>query len=497
MNSLTDLFFSRPDSSGHKAARTYALIAAMFLAGGVHWILFFDYGRIPFEGGDWPKEHLYYQVLQEAVQTGTVPYHVDQQIQTTHRFLALPEKVLSPQILLLRFLDVGQFVMANTLVMYAVGFWGCLVIRRRYGLSLVSFALLYVLFLFNGHITAHIAAGHSMWNGYFLMPFYCYFVLRLCETTAGSGEAGRRIPLLLALVLFVMNLQGSFHMYVWCVLFLALLAVFNREYVRPVATVVVFSVLLSLVRLLPAAITFWNSDRMFLTGYPTIGVLLAAFVSIQRVDADVAPALVGEVGWWEYDLFIGAIGLAAVLYLGIWLRWRAPEACRPSLEGTRYRQLDWPMAVMSVLSLGAVYGAIAILPLPLVNSEANPSRFLIVPFLLLLTISCIRLDRVLTVRGALPAKTRSAFEWLILAGLIQTAFELATHSKTWAARNWARVHSGVELEPEIGILSVTDRFYEWSLYASLAVSSLTLMIWMYRFFAASVASDPVSRMQQT
>jgi hypothetical protein len=124
MSSLTDLFFSRPDSSGHKAARTYALIAAMFLAGGVHWILFFDYGRIPFEGGDWPKEHLYYQVLQEAVQTGTVPYHVDQQIQTTHRFLALPEKVLSPQILLLRFLDVGQFVMANTLVMYAVGFWG-------------------------------------------------------------------------------------------------------------------------------------------------------------------------------------------------------------------------------------------------------------------------------------------------------------------------------------------------------------------------------------
>jgi hypothetical protein len=478
MTALRDLIFGGADSTPRRAA-TFAVLAGMFAAGVIHWVVFFDFGRIAFTGGDWPKEYLYYSVLQKAVQTATIPFHVDQPVQETNRFLAIPEKVSSPQLVLLRFVQIGPFVTLNVIVMYAVGFWGCLLIRRRYALSLASFALLFLLFHFNGHLTAHLAAGHSMWNGYFLLPFFCYHVLALCDTPAPNEAAGRRRWLMLAMTLFAMNLQGSFHMYVWNVLFLGLVGAFNRTYLRPLALAVTFSGLLSAVLLFPAAITFWNAERMFLTGYPTLGVLLEALVSIKAVDAAFAPALIGEVGWWEYDLFIGTAGLAAMLYLGVWLRWRVPAALRSALDGTNYRQLDWPMGVMVVLSLGALYGAIAMLPIPFLNVEANPSRFLITPFLFLLIISCLRLDRLLSVRGQLLGSGRVALEVLVLVGLVQTAFELATHSKAWAAPNWPRLHSGVNVTSEIGIVQQVDPWYEWIVYASFAISVLSLLVWAY------------------
>lgn len=488
MNFLSDLLFSQPDSPLRRAL-TYGVIAALFGAGLVHWVLFFDKGDMTFQRGDWPKEYVYYSVLQQAVQSGSIPYHVDPPLQKTQRFLAIPEKVLSPQILLLGFMSIGRFVMVNTLVMYAVGFWGCLIIRRRYALSLVSFAMLYLLFHFNGHITAHIAAGHSMWNGYFLMPFYCYCILRLCDTTGHRAGVDRRIPLILALTLFAMNLQGSFHLYLWNVLFIGLVAAFNTSHVRAMVTAVVFSGFLSCLVLLPAAITYWNTERMFLTGYPTVSVLLEAFVSIKRSDVPFPPALVGEVAWWEYDLFIGAVAFVALLYLGIWLRWRPTDSLRPTLEGTEYRELDWPMGLMVVLSMGALYGVIATLPLPLMNTLANPSRFLITPVLLLLVISCIRLERLLSVRGRLRAPAQSAVDWLLVAGLIQTGFELATHSKVWAARNWGRLPSGIEVGQQVSIVNQVDPVYEWTVHTSLAVSVLTLIVWTYCYLARSVTSS--------
>ena len=481
---LEDLLFARPDRPVARIATSVAL-TLLFCLGIVHWIVFFNFGEMSFQYADWPKEYLYYSVLQQALNTGTIPYHVDQAIQNTHRFLALPEIVRSPQILLLRVMTVSDFVVANTLVVYAAGFWGCLMIRRRYALSLMSFSLLYLVFQFNGYITSHLATGHSMWNGYFLMPFYCYYVLRLCEPASPESADDRRLPLMLALTLFAMNLQGAFHMYVWNVLFLGFVAVFNTSAVRPLATAGVFSALLSSFIFLPAGITFWNADHLFLTGYPTVGVLIEAFVYVRKFDLEVSPAtaLIGDVGWWEYDMFIGLIAFAAVIYLGVWLRVRMPATLTGALEGTEYRQLDWPMAVLAILSMGAFYAAIAFLPLPLLNSERVPSRFIVTPFLFLLIISCIRLDRVLAAWGYARARL-SPVKWLITAALIQTGFELASHSKTWSVDKWPAGDGEVDLD--IGIVQQADPIYEWILQGSVIMTLLTLAVWIYCYVRPNV-----------
>lgn len=477
MKFLHDLLFSHPKSP-LASATTMAVLTVLFAAGVLHWAAFFDYGAMSFRGGSWPTEHAYYSVIQEAVRTWTVPYHIEPPMRQTPRFLAAHETVASPQLLLLRYMSIGNFIVVNTLLMYTVGFLGCLVIRRRYALSLFSFTLLYLLFHFNGYITAHLAAGHSMWNGYFLMPLYVYYVLGLCDLDERGPRIDDRIPLELALVLFVMNLQGSFRMYVWSVLFLVLVAAFNRKSRRPLAVAVAFSVLLSCFLVVANVMSYLNGRHEFLTGYPTVGVLVSAFVNIRPFHDAFPPALFFEVGWWEYDMFTGTIGLLAVVYLGVALRWKPREG----LEGTEYRELDWPLALMAILSMGAFYAPLASLTLPFLNSEGTPSRFLITPFLFLLIISCVRLDRLLG-RGRPNLLAWPASRWLLLTGLIQTGFELAAHSKAWAARMWDEYAPPFEAAA-VSIVDRIDPVYEGTVEASIAVSALTLAVWTGRYAAS-------------
>ena len=80
---------------------------------------------------------------------------------------------ISPQVLLLRFLDPATYVLVNIWIFYAIGFLALLLLRRRYHLSLAAFLPMYLLFSFNGHITAHLVVGHLEWVGYFLLPLFC------------------------------------------------------------------------------------------------------------------------------------------------------------------------------------------------------------------------------------------------------------------------------------------------------------------------------------
>src|SRR6185503_10995731 len=135
-------------------------------------------------------------------------------IHETRKLLALPELNWSPQVALLPALDVPLFLALNTALLYAAGLAGCVVLARRYRLSAGPFLLLVLVALFNGHVTAHLGVGHSMWAGALLLPFFAVAVLSLLE-----DPAARATPVWTGLLLFAVLLQGSFHVFVWCVLF--------------------------------------------------------------------------------------------------------------------------------------------------------------------------------------------------------------------------------------------------------------------------------------
>jgi hypothetical protein len=465
---------SAPARPGSRRAVTVLALLALYALGIVHWGLFFHWGRMSFREEDWPKEHDYYTLLRDALVTRQVPYHTSALYQNTDRFLGLPETNLSPQVLLLPFLDTGRFLLVHTLLLFSLGYLGCLLLKRRYGLGLLPFTLLYLLFSFNGFITAHLYAGHSMWDGYFLLSFAALFTL---EMTAGAESDPPALKL--ALVLFAMMLQGAFHLVIWWWMLLFLLALFNRPLLKPVLVAYLFSGWLSFFRLLPAAVTFWGArDRGFWSGYPTVTDVLDGLIRLRDANYPAMGSYVGRLRWWEYDMYVGLLGFALVAYFGVYCRRRDD----PGLAPYRYQALDAPLLVLFFLSLNYFYWFVANLPVPLLNAEGVTSRFLIVPLVMLTVIASIRMQRVL------ETGRKSLLVYLFLIGaLLQTFFALMEHSYVWRVSPWQG-----DVPEDIQAVDRPDAMYTVSIVCSALVSLAAVPVWAYTYWR-SRRSPPADR----
>ncbi|MFZ1947685.1 MAG: hypothetical protein WAW06_09065 [bacterium] len=453
-----------PESRGRTA--TIVILAVLFAAGAFHWIWFLNYGRMDFKPYDWGKEFIYYSVLRQAVSSGTMPYHISLAFHGSNRFLALPEVNLSPQIFLLPAMSVGTFVVFNTLILYSAGFVGSLLLRRRYRLSLAAFAMFFLLFNFNGHVTAHMGVGHSMWAGYFLLPFLMLFLLELLD-----GEPWRSTSVKLALALFFILLQGSFHLFVWCLLFLALMLAFNwRRYYKPLVTTVALSAVFSAHRLLPALFALWGKKEKFIWSYPTPLELLDALTSIREHTPDRLRPW-GTAGWWEYDAYIGLVGLAVLVGFGVWLRWSR----NPDLDRYKYPPLDLPLAAMTLLSMSYFHAFITRIPIPLLKSERVAMRFIVVPLVVLTVLSAIRMGPTLARIGR-----GFKFRFVAVGALVLTALSFLDHSYLWSVGRLGRQFASKDVDLTIPpIQSQADGFYKTMVVASIAVSAAAVVAAIY------------------
>lgn len=446
-------------------------LAGLFLAGVLHWMLFLgtpgELLRGPtFTHEDWPKELHYLEVLQQAVREGRVPFYISRPIHT-RKFLALPEASWSPQALFLRWIEPGPFVLLNTLILFSLGFAGCLLLKRRLGLSFPSFAFFFLLFAFNGHITAHLAVGHSMWSGYFLLPFFFLFALDLVEARS------RRAPLLLAVVLFGLSLQGALHIFTWCVLLLLLLAAFDRARAGAVFEALLWAFALSACRLVPAYFLMNRKEQTFISGIPSLPDLWHALLSLRGFAEPRRGGFFGDLNWWELDTYLGPVGVGLLLVFAL-RRWRAGPS-RPCFG------LGGPLAVLAVLSLGDLYAVINVLPLPLLNAERVSSRFLVVPVLGLALVAAVEMDR------WWQQPRRSLAKAGLGLALVALAASLAVHSARWRIERLRTELSPRPPSPPISIVAqpkalhgTREIAYELSVGASAAVSALALLAWGIR-----------------
>jgi hypothetical protein len=468
-------------------------IAALWAAGVVHWAFFFGLGRGPaaFSVADWPKEYRYYSALREAIRDGRVPYYVTRPIHETRKLLALPELTWSPQVLLLRVLDVPAFVTVNTVLLYTAGFAGCLLLRRRYDLSALPFALLVMLSSFNGHLVAHLAVGHSMWAGTLLLPLFAYAALELVDDPARA-----RTPLLIALVLFALSMQGAFHALVWCVLFLLLVAAWHAKRRGAVLRALAWTLALCACRLVPPAVVLLGRRQQpFLSGYQAPTDLIEALARLRTVTEPLRGGRFGALGWWEYDAYVGVAGLVWLVWFGIVRRVqearRAPtasDAASPAASafGAAARArwaLDGPITVMVLLSLDDLYYPINAAGLPLFSSQRVSSRLLLVPLILLTVVAAARTQADLQVR-------RRGLRLALGVAALLTVASLAAHSWTWRV---AAVEAAWPPAPHPRDLSIDvreereeqtarDRAYVAAVRLSAAVSagSLAAVAWRLR-----------------
>lgn len=393
-------------------------LGVLFLVGALHWMLFLHAPGTFYTFLDWPNVYVASSILRDALASGQLPFHVTPYEWSvgSDRFLALPFNLspFAPQAPLLLVLRPKHFIVANTLLLYAVGFAGCLAIRRRYDLSLVPFFVLWALFNFNGYLTSHVAAGHYEWVGYFWLPIYAVLVLELVE-----GPATYRASIGIALALLMMALQGAMHMFVWCLLFLGLVLLFSRRNRSLILLALALSILLGAFRILPTLLQF--GEREFIGGYPDPGVLLSALIRLPSWHV----VSVDGLNWWEYDLYVGVVGVAFLLYFGLYRHVRPLPREPESIA--RLRVLALPMVVMVVLALGNTYHLLVRgLPVPGLDLERVTSRFIVVPFVFLLVIAVVRAQAELSA-------LRSRTEYRILAPLACLGLlgPLLWHSALW------------------------------------------------------------------
>lgn len=447
---------------------TIVVLVVLFAAGLIHWFLFFDGGDLSFNAHDWQKEYRYYSILKEAIGSGLMPYHVSIAFHGTNRFLALPETNLSPQIFLLSFMDVGRFVIANMLILYSAGFLGCLLIMRRFSVSIFPFILLFMLFNFNGHVTSHLGVGHSMWGAYFLLPFFILFVFDLV-----GGTSSRTTPIKMAFVLFFIMLQGGLHIFVWCITFLVFLFFFNWRHAKPIVLSIVFGAVLSVFRLVPAGFALADRQEKFIWSYPTIRDLIDSLITIrQQTPERLLPW--GTVGWWEYDMYIGIIGLAFILWFGVALRFSRD----PGLAHHKYSALDLPVLITGMFSLSYFHAFLTRIPLPLLRSERVATRFIVLPLILLAVLAAIRLSEVLRKSGQ-SVKFRIA----AIVAIAITALGFVDHSFLWSVPRLERVFSSRTPDLSVpNIITLPDGSYKTLLAVSSIISAAGIVFLLYLLF---------------
>ncbi|TLN28647.1 hypothetical protein FDZ74_00210 [bacterium] len=419
----TDLVIGHPTQKHLWPQRIW--IAVLFLVGLYGWGELLNWGRGPVNFHDWAiitGPRLAY--LGHAISLGEWPLHTSLPVVdggSTLRFLAVPDQILSPQVLLLPWLEIGQFVLLQFWLMYALGFWALLKIRRRFDLSLLAFTLLFGLFSFNGHILTHASVGHATWGGYFLFAPFALLVFDLLD-----GKAGWRWAAKVAFLAFFMFLQGSYHQFIWLLFFLGLLAICVPRHFWLVAATAVFTVLVSMVRILPAVLLMGEFDHQYFAGYPLIESIWQYMIRLQVPnELTTNLGMTNEIGTWEYTFFIGGIAALFLIYFGLIRPWVERE------DDHHFRLLLLPCLGLVLLSLDKVFNIVRdVVPLPLFTGERVASRIFSLAFVFVLIIAVVYLQRWLD-------RHRPTWEGLtaLLALFFVVAYDLQRNLVLWSVQS--------------------------------------------------------------
>lgn len=431
------------------------------------WAYFLNFGSYTFGVQDWIWEWRYARILRLAVLSGQLPLHTQPPISYgIDRFLAIPDVPLGPQLIFLRFLDLGPAVLATLLLMVLIAYVGCLAIRRRYRLSLFSFTVLAVLVIFNGFIGAHLGIGHTLFSGYFLLPFFVLLVLQLVD-----GDEGRGWVAWTGLILFGIELQGSTQIYAACMIFLGVLFLtFSRRRLTLLKAMLA-GVLLNIYRIAPALISLSSYTNTPQPGYISLTELLDALVRIVPPSGASKFVTGLPLGWWELDVHVGILGLAFLVYFGIirvWVRSGEPVGA-PGLPVP----LGLSLLVMGIFSIGYIYWPVNFLPLPLLSLVHVPSRFLILPLLFLAALGVRALQRWLD-----ESKPGFGLQVLLLALLVVLSHDLIQHARQWRVEHVFEAFPPAALDLGLRIVARPDPVYTMVLGASAAVSALSLIFYL-------------------
>jgi len=402
LNGFINWFFHY--SSAKKQRWLTWIFFGVLLLGGIYlWGIFLNWGKVSFTFSDWnaitgPR----LAFLRDAMTKRVLPLHISDPAALqapTDRFLSVPNTFMGPTVILLRYLTMQQFIIVQTILMFVVGFAGLLVLGKQLKLSPFAFTLLFFLFNFNGHILSHYSVGDFSWNSYFLLAWFAVLVVELLQ----KKRVGWAWVTEMALVMFLMFLQGAFHFFLYSLTFLLVLAVFSPKYLLTVAETIAASAAISAVRIAPALLETGTLKVSYLGGYPMVHDLWDALVT--PTFPGVYSTLNG-VNWgmgnWEYTIYIGLLGALFLIFFGIYRTIKSGRSnsagqdgqTTPAAQGSPYQLLLLPCLVFTLFSFTAVFEALRnLLRIPPLTGERVASRLFIFAVLFLIVLAVYELQK--------------------------------------------------------------------------------------------------------
>jgi hypothetical protein len=385
---LNALFQPKMDAKFHWLA--WVWVIALYALGIYLWGKFLNWGDIPVNFHDWAEINAArIAFVRDAILHGQIPLHMTEAAHlrnVTDRYWVLPDAILAPQLVFFAFLKTEQMIFANTLLLYTFASAGLLWFCRKHEVSLFGLAVVFLLFNFNGHNLAHFSVGHVTWWANFFFPW----ILLLLFSLPQSKHEWRWISAL-ALLLFGMLLNGGSHQFAWILLFIAFLGLSDPKRLGLLFKASLFAGLLSAVRLLPPGLGLRDfGENHFLGGYATTGDLWTALTQVKLpLDIPTAYLLPGkqQLGWWEFDLYVGLAGALFLIYFGL-VQW-----FKQSETFSKYSRYLLPTVALIFFSMGDFYELIRRIPFPLFAGERVSSRMMIVPFIVVLLMAAIGFQR--------------------------------------------------------------------------------------------------------
>lgn len=435
----------------------------LYLLGIAYWLYFLESGA-SLVFGDWVKEQAYANILRDAINSGIIPWRWSEPYyHGAYEFIGNPEISLAPDFVLLRWISNHSYFLLHICLFYSAGFYGMARIANKADLRPFGIVFFWLVFNFNGYITSHLHQGHLQWAGYFLIPLFFVF---LSEFDQVKNRKSFVYPAFMGLLLGLLFINGSIHVAVWCGMFMVFTVLWKRGLLPGVAVALAIGGLIGACRVVPGALYFPKKDG-FITGYPDFNTLLDSFTVLRLPEfPPLGNVMGGVLGWWEFDIYIGFTAFFVFLFCGL-ASLKQPH--RP------YGQHILVAGVaMFILSMGNVYALVANSGIPLAGVERVSSRFIVMPFVMLIVMASSCLDRII-LSGPRQIKAFAMLAILFIAG------ELYLNLKYW--KPGPETPGQSEIPSLLSIVPNLDKKYEMVVYFSWSISLLVFIsvtIYLYR-----------------
>ena len=450
------------------------------------WIIFYFYNPISntlvfpndIHVNDWHKELEYLRLLKEAWIQKELPFFVPNFIELFgssgdgESFLAMPIYTFSVQSFLLFFLDPMAFHIINHFLMILLGIWGCYLLKKEFKLNIIPFLFLLLTFNFYGGFVSKISAYGPSQLGYYFSPFIMYLIFWLSkQENKLNFKQELNVSILLSLSLSAIIFQGSLHYFVQWITFIIFWGIFNYKYLRLLISSACITILLSAVRIFPAAVqnvSEINSREIRGYGFNP-EFFLQTFVSIREITD------IPVFSWWDFSNYISIFGLVMISIFGCLIYFFKKT------DLLNINNLLFPLGIIFIISFYNFRELLVPNFIPLLNIESVTTRYMFIPCLFLIVIASFNSDKVFSQLRNLKTKA------IICLILIAHAFFLYSNLYIWSLQKIQQDlynYGQDELIKNLELIKfnlfistpIKEGFYIDSFYYGFLTSSITLAL---------------------